>query len=108
VPRKQARPAAKLDDKRVRLAAYGAAAVLVAALLLGNRGVRSAVANGLGLRRVHAELSDLEREEKRLNERIEAVRSDDLALEKAARRELHFQRPGEVEYRFPPPKAEDD
>ncbi|MFH1722994.1 MAG: septum formation initiator family protein [Elusimicrobiota bacterium] len=83
---------------------YIAAAAAVAAVLLGNRGFRSLVSNSLRLRVLKADLAALEREERDIKDRIEAVRTDDLALERAARKELGFQRPGEVEYRFPPPK----
>ncbi|MFH2203663.1 MAG: septum formation initiator family protein [Elusimicrobiota bacterium] len=84
---------------------YAAAAAAAAALLLGNQGFRTVVKNTLLLRRIHRELA-LEKEDARQLERsIKAVSSDDRALERAVRKELGYLKPGEVEYRFPPPSA---
>ena len=85
-----------------------AAAVAAAAVLVGNRGIRSVVMNFLQLRNVDAQIKALDREEKALRERIETLRSDDDALESAARKELGMRKLGEIEYRFPPPGPEDE
>lgn len=55
------------------------------------------------LRGLKAELAAAKREESQLQDRIAAAKGDDRALERAARAELGFQRPGEIEYRFPKP-----
>lgn len=81
-------------------------AVLVAVgavFLLGNQGVRSMVSSWWSLRGLKTELADARREEIQLQDRIAAAKGDDRALERAARVELGFQRPGEIEYRFPKP-----
>ncbi len=88
---------------RVKKWIYSGIAVAVAALLLGNKGFRTVVKNTLLLRRLHRELAAETREEERLQKSIAAVETDDRALEKAARKELGYVKPGEVEYRFPPP-----
>lgn len=80
----------------------GAASAL-AALLLGNRGLRAVISNSLLLRSFESELEGLKAEQSELRERIAAARDDETALEGAARRELDYLKPGEIEYRFPPP-----
>jgi len=94
--------------RTLRRFAYAAAAVAAAAVLVGNRGIRSVVMNFLQLRNVDAQIKALDREEKALRERIETLRSDDDALESAARKELGMRKLGEIEYRFPPPGPEDE
>lgn len=59
------------------------------------------------LRRLRGELGALKAEESRLEERLKAARRAGPELEGAARRDLGFLKPGEIEYRFPPPKAKD-
>ncbi len=86
---------------------YAGAAAAVAALLLGNRGLRTIVKNTLLLRSTYRELAGEKAEGIRLEKSILAVQSDDRALEREARRELGYLKPGEVEYRFPPPKKKD-
>ena len=81
------------------------AAAGLAALFFGNEGFRSLVRNYLELRRLRSEIAGLKREEERQAERMKFVKSGDAALERLARRELGFIKKGEIEYRFPPPKA---
>jgi cell division protein FtsB len=76
---------------------------LAAVFLLGNRGMRSLTGSWWSLRGLRAELAAAKREEAQLQDRIAAAKGDDRALERAARAELGFQRPGEIEYRFPKP-----
>lgn len=78
-------------------------AALGALVLLGNSGVRSMAGSWWSLRGLKAELTAAEREEAQLRDRIAAAKGDDRALERTARAELGFQRPGEIEYRFPKP-----
>ncbi len=90
-------------DRIPRAWLYAAAALVAAAILFGNSGFRKAAANALLLRRIEREDTALLREEARLRKALTAARSDDRVLESAARRELGYLKPGEVEYRFPPP-----
>lgn len=83
--------------------AMAAVVAVVAAVLLGNRGFRRVVVHALQLRRLGTEMSTLKKEEAELKAAVSAAKLDDLALEKAARKELGYLKPGEVEYRFPPP-----
>ena len=52
-------------------------------------------------------MAKLEAEEARLKARIDAVRTDDSALERVVRKELGYRRPNEIEYRFPKPSPEE-
>lgn len=107
-PRKSSGPNASQweFDRIPRAWLYSAAALVAAAFLLGNQGFRKAVSNALLLRRIERTDAELLREEARLYKELVAARSDDYALEDAARGELGYLKPGEVEYRFPPPKKE--
>lgn len=103
----------KLLDRRAKRAVslktkyfYGALALAAAVVLLANQGFRTIVSSHLQLRRLNAEMARLESEEARLKSHIEAVRSDDAALERVVRKEIGYRRPGEIEYRFPPPSPE--
>lgn len=88
---------------RIKKWIYFGIAMAVAALLLGNKGFRTVVKNTFLLRRLHRELAVETSEGERLRRSIAAVETDDLALEKAARKVLGYVKSGEVEYRFPPP-----
>ena len=80
--------------------------LIVAALgaLLLNRGFRRVVTNFLSIRADERRLSALQKEEGELKTQIERLKRNDAALENAARKELGYLKPGEIEYRFPPPK----
>jgi cell division protein FtsB len=111
MPRRRLRSARRgsakpLWERVSRRTLYIAGGLLLAALLLGNKGFRTLVSSALHLRRLESQVAEAEAEEARLKAAIEAVKNDDLALESAVRRELGYQRPGEVEYRFPPPAPE--
>lgn len=82
-----------------------AAAALLAAFF-SNQGFRALVSNWMELRGLRREIAALDEEEKRLDQRLKAMKGGDAALERLARKELGFIRKGEVEYRFPPPKRE--
>jgi cell division protein FtsB len=79
-----------------------AAAVLLA-VLLGNQGLRSLVRNWLELRALSREIAALEEENARSAARLKEMRESGAALEGEARK-VGFIRPGEIEYRFDPPK----
>lgn len=77
------------------------AAILV---LLINRGFRRLVSSTMAIRRLEHRLTGLNKEEADLNLQIVQLKKNDVVLENTARRELGYLKPGEVEYRFPPPK----
>ena len=89
-----------MKPRRPLLWALGAAGLV----LVGQRGFRRLLANALELRRLKREYASLQAQEAELSERIRKLKTSDAALEGAARRELGLRRPGEVEYRFTPPK----
>lgn len=80
-----------------------ALALAVLALLAGNRGFRRLLSGWLELRRLEGELSALGQDEAGLRAAVARATSDEGALERSARSTLGFLRPGELEYRFPPP-----
>jgi cell division protein FtsB len=94
-------PAIRLLRQRVALAVATAASLaLIAVVVFGSRGV-------LHLRTLTAEEAELGRriavlirENEQLRERIHRLRTDDRTLERLAREQLGFTRPGEVIYRF--------
>ena len=72
--------------------------------LFANRGFRRLFANELALRRLNHKLDALQKEEGDLHTQIQKLKKDDVTLETAARKDLGYLKPGELEYRFPPPK----
>jgi len=81
-----------------------AVAALVVLLLFGNSGFRRVVRQRLLLRSLRQEMTRLKQEETDLKKQVVLADTDERALEKAARKELDYRKPGEYEYRFPPPK----
>jgi cell division protein FtsB len=92
-----------LTGRQRRAAALAVLAAVLASVLLGNKGFRRLVINTFRLKGLATELAELKAEEAGLQRKIDAAATDDRALERAARRELGYLKPGEVEYRFPPP-----
>lgn len=76
---------------------------IAAAAAFGNAGFRRLVTRWWEVRRLEGELKQLEAERSVLEGRIEGARRAGPDLERAARRDLGYLKPGEVEYRFPPP-----
>jgi cell division protein FtsB len=77
-----------------------------AVLLLANRGFRMLVSNYREYRHLQQEKSMLEAQGAELRAQLGTINSKP-AIEQAARKELSMIRPGETEYRFPPPKESD-
>ena len=73
------------------------------AVLFGNSGFRSLFGNWRELRRLQGDISNLERDERDLDERLKNLRAGDGGVERSARRDLGYIKKGEIEYRFPPP-----
>lgn len=87
---------------RRRWASLATAAAL-ALFLFANSGFRNLLENYRELRRIQGELQSLAREEESIRRRLYLIEHEDSYLERMARRELGYVRPGELEYRFPPP-----
>ncbi len=82
------------------------AILVLAAILLGNRGFRSLLRNYTEYRKLRAEKVQLELQHGELQKRLKAT-GEKAAVEKAARTGLNLIRPGETEYSFPPPEESD-
>ena len=78
----------------------------LAFILLGNRGFRNLITSYREYRTLTARKLSLEAQRSALAKQLKSV-GDNPAVEQAARRELGLIRPGETEYRFPPPKDSD-
>lgn len=76
----------------------GAVAVAAAAAALDPSGLRRFLALSGEVRRMQGENSRLATENAALSREVRALRSDPAALERAAREELRFVRPGERVY----------
>jgi cell division protein FtsB len=79
--------------------------LLLAVFLLANRGFRSLVRNYMEFRRLRNQKTELESDKLRLEKNLKAMKEPGH-IEHTARKELGLLKPGEIEYRFPPP--EDD
>ena len=97
----RARAAARALTRRQWLAVLG---IATAAVFLGNQGFRRLVSRWVELRRVRRELTVLKEEEAVLRAKLELARKGDRSLERVVRQDLGYLKPGEVEYRFPPPQ----
>lgn len=89
---------------RQRLAIGAAACVsmaLVAAILFGSRGLLHLRALTSEEAAIRQRIGGLLLENQRLRGQLHALRTDDRYLERLAREQLGFVRPGEVVYRFP-------
>ncbi len=84
--------------RRVRWWVIGAVAAAAAAAAWDPSGLRRYVALSREVRRMRAENARLEGENEALSREARALRSDPAALERAAREELRFVRPGERVY----------
>ncbi|MBI5202941.1 MAG: septum formation initiator family protein [Elusimicrobia bacterium] len=84
---------------------WGSVALVV--VMFGNSGFRRLISRWRELRKLKHELAELKTEEAKLQERIKSSQKAGPSLERAARKELGYLKPGEVEYRFPPPKKAD-
>ena len=79
----------------------------VCLLLFGNRGFRRLVYQTLELRHLRRDFEALRKEEAELRSRGEAASRSDRVLEAEARSQLGLIKPGEIEYRFPPPSKDE-
>ncbi|HVE14084.1 MAG TPA: septum formation initiator family protein [Elusimicrobiota bacterium] len=95
---------ARLHPRERRALVFSILGAAGVAILLGNRGFRRMISGTVQLRGLNREMARLKTEETSLQKQIAAATQDERAIESAARRELGYLKPGEIEYRFPPPK----
>ena len=74
---------------------------LVAAILFGSRGLLHLWALTAEQLTVNKRIATRLRENQLLRERLHRLRTDNRYLERLARKQLGFVRPGEIIYRFP-------
>jgi cell division protein FtsB len=70
-------------------------------VLLGANGVLVYAEKRSEYKKLDAEIKALHEENERLNQHIKALRTDPKAIEKEAREQLRYTRPGEVVYTVP-------
>lgn len=88
----------------VATAAFGViAACLFAHVLAGNNGWIAYRQKKVEYQKLQQELQDLDKENQRLGTKIKALKSDPKAIEKEAREQLRYAKPGEVIYILPEP-----
>ena len=85
------------------VAASAVSAALVAAILFGSRGLLRLRALTNEEAAIKQRIGGLLLENQHLRTQLHALRSDDRYLERLAREQLGFVRPGEVVYRFSTP-----
>jgi cell division protein FtsB len=88
-------------------AAVLSAALLVAAVF-GSRGLLHLRSIQTEERAINRRITDLLRENERLRATLTRLKSDERAIEKLAREELGFVRPGDLVYRFPQDRPAQD
>lgn len=94
-----------LSRRRIATAGVVVLATLVAFhVVLGANGVFVYTKKRAEYRELDAELKRLQTENERLNLNIKALRSDPKMIEKEAREQLKYTRPGEVVYALPAEK----
>jgi cell division protein FtsB len=89
-----------LDRRRVTLAALAGLLVLFAASAAHPDGLRKALRNEDEGRRLERENAELEQAVARLRREVRALRGDPAAIERAAREDLGYVRPGEIIYKL--------
>ena len=93
-----------LYDLRTKLATAAAAAfaiVLAIHVIFGANGTMVYKNKKAEYRTLQKDLNQLQQENQQLSERIKALKTDPGAIEKEAREQLHYARPGEVIYLTP-------
>jgi len=104
IPVRLQEPLAKLVRWR-RLLASGAlvlfASALCAHVLLGNNGIVSYQRKRAEYLELQQQLQRTDEDNRRLSEEIRGLKSDPKAIERVAREQLRYARPGEVIYLLP-------
>jgi cell division protein FtsB len=99
---------AKLLQWRRRMASAALLLLAVAALaqfMLGSNGWMAYHKKQAEYRSLQREVEGLKQENGQLDSSIQALRSDPKAIEREAREQLRYAKPGEVIYLMPEPKA---
>ena len=99
--------AARRDRGPVKVSSYAAVSVTLSVLLfgfflLGDRGVLEVRRQHARLAELQAEVSALAAENEQLEREVARLKSDPSAVEKIAREELNFVKPGDVVLVLPP------
>lgn len=89
-----------LDRRRVTLGVLAVLLALFAASVAHPDGLRKALRNEEEGRRLERENSELEQAVARLRREVRALRGDPTAIERAAREDLGYVRPGEIIYKL--------
>jgi cell division protein FtsB len=100
----------KLFGWRRRIATGGVAVLtmlLLAHVVLGDNGALDYSKKRTEYRKLDQELQDLQKENERLQTNIKALRTDPKTIEREAREQLKYTRPGEVVYTLPTPAPTD-
>jgi cell division protein FtsB len=91
---------ALLDRRRVTIGYVVAVLVLLGISALDRDGLRKALRNEAEAERLERENAALEQHVNRLRREVKALQGDPGALERAAREELGYVKPGEVVYKL--------
>jgi len=100
MPRRSGSPRS-LRQRIALVAAAIVSAALVGAVVFGSHGLLHLRALKSEERAISQRIAGLLLESRQLRYRLQRLRSDDRYLERLAREELGFVRPGEIVYRFP-------
>jgi cell division protein FtsB len=92
-----------LRQRLAIVAAAGVSTALVAAILFGSRGLLRLRTLTTEEAAIKQRIGGLLLENQRLRTQLHALRTDDRYVERLAREQLGFVRPGDVVYRFPGP-----
>ena len=74
--------------------------VLLALILLGNGGMRSAIRQRIELSKLQKKLEKTETENRELRKQIYCLENNPSYIERAARKQLGLIQPGETKYKF--------
>ncbi len=99
--RERLAPPRFLQQRFALVAAAFVSLGLIVAVLFGSRGLLQLGTLKMEERTIQQRLAVLLLENQRLHERLQRLRTDDRTLERLAREQLGFVRPGEIVYRFP-------
>ena len=92
------------NRRKLATLAVGALTVLVGwHVLFGANGMVAYQHKKAEYQKLQLELQDLESENQQLQEKVERLRSDPKAIEREAREQLRYARPGEVIFTVPVP-----
>ena len=99
--------AERLYRSRRKLASAGVgllACLLAYHVLFGANGMVAWEHKRAEYRQLQQQIDDLQKQNQQLSEHIKALKSDPQAIEKEAREQLRYARPGEVIYLMPQPR----